>query len=920
VRRPARHASWAAALACAIVVALIARSGTTLSRGVACAVLLCGAVAFVAGFVLSRRGQNDARRIVRQVIAPTDRALSRRALRAMSLVERTEAAPDEGSVALARLHFERVIEAAAPERVARAAARRVRSYRVMGFALGLATLLALGLAALRILEGFNVLVARGPRAPLEMSWLERVRITVKPPAYLRSPSRTLGDVAFTQLPRGTELTFRGRPLHDGRRLVVSDGDEDVPFVSDGAGGVVAHYTVEHDASLVVAARFGDVLIVEPDTLRVVALADQAPRVTLQGAPETLRLAELDRLELRWSARDDHGLKQIDLVLRSGHREERRTLSQLDGESTFEQGGHVLTPRDAFLRTLYLPVQVTIEARDSDPVDGSKWGESLPITLLPPAVGEPEARRYLALLEARDVFVDALAETRTPSNQALPDAAERLHQRIARASDTLRGAISANYGGLAVPSGVQSFVRGRLRVLSEAERQPRSLPPVLSDMILALDSLLGSLSGREARQVAKVLGDVAEEAAFAADLAVSPEGNREGLERLDKAIVAIQAGAEQLLALGVLGNDLGLVAIGDLGRVQRARAHADLFHAERAARHLAERLRRPEPSFGSSSSGGVEAGPGRGAQEPNATPSNADSAFNDLARAIAELAREHSEAVSQVDQTLDDASSAGDESLKEEAARRAQTIRDAVDGLPMPGALPGSVEAALAMGREQAQATAQQLERLDLAAAAKSGRAALGALDDALARGALTPSATDGAEAARDALSQQLDWLEQAQRGAEQRSREATREPLSQAASLEEELARQAKSLAQRGEQPNTPLPEELTERLHRAEQVMQDAARNLHEGKGKEALRLQREAQRLLEQSDRGKTTDPGEQEPAPDADDPDGEGGGFGGKVPEAEEKSRAEEFRKRVLKNLGEGRGQMAPAVKRYAEGLLR
>jgi uncharacterized protein DUF4175 len=765
-----------------------------------------------------------------------------------------------------------------------------------------------------------VLVAHDARAPLEMSWLDRVRITVKPPAYLRLPPRTLGDVAFTQLPRGTELTFRGRPRHEGRHLVVSDGEKEVPFVSDGAGGVVAHYTVERDATLVVAARFGEVLIVEPDTLRVVALPDQAPRVTLQGAPQTLRVSEMDRLELRWSAQDDHGIKQIDLVLRSGHREERRTLSQLDGESTLEQGGHVLTPRDPFLRTLYLPVEITIEARDSDPVDGSKWGKSLAIVLVPPAVGEPEARRYRALLEARDVFVDALAETRTPSNAALPDAPERLHARITRASDTLRRAVTANYGGLAVPSGVQSFVLGRLRVLSQAEGQPAAIQPVLSELILALDSLLGSLSSREARQVAKVLGDVAEEAAFAADLAASPEGNREGLDRLDKAIVAIQAGAEQLLDLGVLGNDLGLVALGDLGRVQRARAHGDLFHAERAARHLAERLRRPEPSFGSSSSGGVEAGPGQGAQEPNPTPSNADSAFDDLARAIAELAREHAEAVNQVDQTLNDADSVNEAGLKEEAARRAQAIRDAVDGLPMPGALPGSVEAALAMGREQAQAMAQQLENLDLAAAGKSGRAALGALDDVLNRSTLDPSSTDGAEAAREALSQQLDWLNEAERSAEQRAREASKEPLSQSAALEEELARTAKTLAQRGEQPNTPLPEEMTERLHRAEQIMQDAARNLREGKGKEASRLQREAQRLLEQSDRGKTSDPGEDSPPPEGDDPDGEGGGFGGQVPEAEDKSRAEEFRKRVLKNLGEGRGQMAPAVKRYAEGLLR
>ena len=48
--------------------------------------------------------------------------------------------------------------------------------------------------------------------------------------------------------------------------------------------------------------------------------------------------------------------------------------------------------------------------------------------------------------------------------------------------------------------------------------------------------------------------------------------------------------------------------------------------------------------------------------------------------------------------------------------------------------------------------------------------------------------------------------------------------------------------AERGEQASTPLPEEVTERLRRAEQVMQDASRNLGAGDGPEGLRLQREA------------------------------------------------------------------------------
>lgn len=923
MHRPALYALGSASLAAFVVIALIARSGTSVTRLVAAALAALVSIGVAFALWRGRRKPNDARVIVRQVIAKTDRAEARRVQRALSLLDRTERAPGEGSAALARLHFERVVEAVAPERVAIAAARRVRRYRWASLVLAVGVLGAFLLGALHIVEGLNVLAAREGRAPLAMLWLDRRRIVAKPPGYLRAPSRTIGAIPFTQLPRGTELTFRGRPRHPGRPLVVSDGQKELPFVSDGAGGVVAHYTVEREATLFVAARFGDVLIPEPDTLRVVALPDQAPRVVLQGAPSTLRLSEVDRLELRWMASDDHGLKQVDLVLRSGHREERRTLASLDGETTFEQGGHVLTPRDPFLRTLYLPAEITIEARDGDPVDGSKWGKSQPIVAVPPAVGEPEALRYRALVLARDRFVDALALVPPGDGRLTREERAHVEQALERAAEEMRRVVAGTYGGLVVPSGVQTFLLGRLRGLTAAVARQGPSETALGGVVLAIDSLLASLSQREAREVAKVLGEVAEEAAFAAELAGSPEGNRAGLERLDKAIVAIEQGAHQLLELGLLGNDLGLVALGDLGRVQRARERGDLFHTERAARHLAERLRRPEPSFGamSSSSGGVEAGAARNQGEPSESPSDADQHFDELARDIAQLAQQHAEAVEQVDRTLSEASSGGgDQSLKQEAARRAQAIRDAIEGLPMPGASPGSSEAALAMGREQAAAMARQLENLDLAAAARAGRAARDALADAQRGGVFEPDLPDGAEAAREAVSQQLDWVEQAQRAAEQRAREATRAPLEQAAELESELARVARALAERGEQASTPLPEEVTERLRRAEQVMQDASRNLGAGDGPEGLRLQREAQRLLEQADRGATTDPAEEGGQQGGEDVEGEGGGFGGQVPEAEQKSRAEEFRKRVLKNLGDNRGQMAPAVKRYAEGLLR
>jgi hypothetical protein len=57
----------------------------------------------------------------------------------------------------------------------------------------------------------------------------------------------------------------------------------------------------------------------------------------------------------------------------------------------------------------LPVQVTIEAKDNDPLAGApKWGKSEAITVLPPAVGEPEALRYQALGEARNAVAAVLS--------------------------------------------------------------------------------------------------------------------------------------------------------------------------------------------------------------------------------------------------------------------------------------------------------------------------------------------------------------------------------------------------------------------------------------------------------------------------------------------------------------------------------
>jgi hypothetical protein len=963
--RPARFARHAALGAGGLGCALLARHGTSWTRAGAAAGVLVIVVVFVLGWWRDRRTVVDPRRLVQQVIRRTDRAIGEQALRLVRLMQRltgeletAPAATGATGVTLATFQLDKLIEKASLEQVRSAARRRARTYRWVG---ALCALVALAVCVERmreIVEGMDVLAARQGRAPWPLYWTEQLRVQATPPAYLRQPGRLLFSGATSLLPIGTQLTLRARPLYADRQLLVTDGRQETPFVSDGEGGLVAHFEVTQDQVLTVAARFGDVLIVEPEALNIVALADEAPVVSLDGAPSTQQLRELSRLELRWWAQDDHGLRQVDLVLRSGNREERRVLGTYDDESARQRGGHVLMPSDRFLRALFLPAEISIEARDNDPVGGSKWGKSAVITIVPTAVGELEALRYLALIRARDRFVDAAAigaeplPARLPAEPSKPGSkaasrAERAAQKAAEkaaAADRLRRfdqalesaasnfeqALDESYGGLRVAPGLRNFALGRLRLLRALKGTLEQRARSVEDLALSLDGVLASLSSRDAQRVAKILGNVADEAMVGAQQAQSGESPTPGVERLDKAIYALHAGAEQLLSLGVLGNDLGSVALADLGRVSRARQASDYYHAELAARHLAERLHRPVPSFGAQGSGGggVEAGQGQGSSEPQpGEGGQGQRPFDDLADQIAELARQHSGAVEQVDQTLSGAQQAENSAaLREEAERRAKEIRDAVSDLPEPGSSPGTAEAAGSLARESGRGMAQELEGLKLEQAAESARRALSALSDARAKSEGHGYFQGQLDRARAVIEEHQRWLQEQLEAQRQQARERTRNLLQGPTQLENELANKAQELSRRGDDANSPLPGDVTERLRQAEQLMQQAARELGRGEGQAGLSLQREAQRLLESADQGKTSDSEQSQDdkqQQEAGDEDGNGraGGFSGDVPKAEQQNKAEEFRKRVLRSLGDSsEGHLAPAVKRYAEGLLR
>lgn len=933
VKPSARRARVALAATALLGAAHVARVGSDLARGIAAGILGLFIVGLIARALVVRRRRADARHIIRTTIAKADPDLGSATLRALTLAERAASDDRVGSPALASLHLTRLLGRAPREHVEARAARAARALSAVAFGFAALALVAVAVEPFRILEGLDVLAARRGEAPIPIAWLDDVEMVATPPEYLRERASIMLPFSPSEHPRGTTITVRGRALHPGRAVVLTDGRTDVPFVDDGANGLIARWTVTETAEVAIAARFGAVRIRQPDEQRVESIADKAPEVVVKGAPRTVELLQEPSVPIHYEVTDDHGLREVNLVLRSGSREERRVLSRPAADAKKDRGGYELRSSDPFLKRTYAPVEVTVEARDNDPVAGPKWGKSAAMILVPPQVGEPEALRYAAVLKVRDALTDLLAERlgmKSPSAKDKADHVKREVEAQEAVGAALDEALSGVFGGLRVRGRAAILARGQMRRLTEALEDERRSPSrakhealleATESVLLAFDSGARGLGFQDSRTVARRLADVADELAAAANTAALGDARANAEARMDASFKVLDGGGKQLLKLGDLGLDLGEIVANDLRRIDRARKAEDLFHAELAARDLAARLRKPDPSFGGGGRGGVESG---GPPSPNpGEASEADEEMMAGERELEELARDHEAEMREVEQAMEDAVSKEElDALREEAKKRAQAIREAVKNLPQQGGDPGSAESAAAMGREQAEAMAGALEQGQPRDAVESGKGALRSLGDAKRLGEQSqgyfPEERAGREAgkAMSSLEGELAWaqgaLEQLRRGASGRAKD----DLSRSSKDEQALADRGKSLMEKGESGDRAMPQEMLERLSDAEQAMRRAQRSLAEGDGEEGLKQQQEAQRLLEMAKGERSEEPrdspSEAEDGRMSKDTD---------IPGKDKHKGPENFRKRVLEGLG---GSTDPvlkeAVKRYAEGLLR
>ena len=926
----------AVTVASVFALAHLARLGTPAARWTT-AVLLFGLLAgFLTRSIRRRRGFRDPRWVVSRTLVATSPEVGHSALRAMRLVDRTLADPNAGSSELAHAHLERTLSRVSPTAVRAKATRVAHRLQRVALAAGLIGLAAVVYGPFRVVEGLDVLAARRGVAPLSFQWIEERALIAHPPDYLHQREIIPDDLARVELPYGSLLTLRGVPLHLGRSLVLVDGKTEVPFVDDAAGGLVARWPLTGSTRLRTAARFGGVLIFDPYPIEVISIPDETPIVRVEGAPKTVKLMEVPYVEVDYEAVDDHGLKEVHLVLRSAGREERRMLARLDGEATRDRGGYRLWASDRFFKRSFAPIEVVVEARDNDPLRGPKWGKSAAITVIPPVAGEPEAMRYEALQGARNALVDLAAfRIENGVGKRAKEHAARETEETARTLTVIDDALDGSFGGLSMPRRTRTLAQGQLRKLrelrdrevkrttSEVHAQNRKLA---EDFALAVDGLLRRLDATDAASVAKRLSDVAEDAAEGAAEARRPTEKEHGLSRMEAAVGVLDGGGAQLVRLGSLGHDLGEIVGNDLKRARRARGTDDLFHAELALRDLAARLRHPSPSF-SGGRGGVESGGGAGGEgEPS------EDGAQQIAREqeqIEELARDHAAEVAGVEQAMSNAES-GDhlEKLREEAREHARAVRDAVRSLPRSGGEPNSAESEAAAAREQAEAMADALESGGVSNAVRSGQHALEALNQAeRARPDRFRFRRDTREDAREAegkLEPEVRWAERALQQLRQAASERAGEDLKKTSPRESKLADRAKAVAQEGSSGAGALPGETLDLLQRAESEMRQGARDLGQASGDRALERLKDAQRFLEMArsqEQGEENQQGQQGESPGRHEGDRGGVAQTAPIPRAEDYKGPEAFRRRVLEGLGNAADpRLKDAVKRYAERLLR
>lgn len=381
-----------------------------------------------------------------------------------------------------------------------------------------------------MMGGARLLLTSPPPNPIAVSsgpLLGDLRLLLTYPRYTALPPRVVpsssGDI--TVLP-GTEVRVEARVLipverahavlqHEGKQQNIPVQIVRPPPRADGPHHplLVATFTAQHSGSyyFVIERGYQD-RVRERDAHRLDIERDQPPRVELFAPADELEVTSVRRIELGYSAEDDLGLSDVDLVYKIGSGGERRKRLR----SVADPGKKGDAVRSAPVRSLAAKMEWDLseidlspgtsvvyfmEARDLDTVSGPNIGRSRSYVLhvLSPrekadallASQEQLREQAIQLLGDRIDWGRAMATTSAANSPAAEarepnvDSWERL-QAVHRRAGTLL--VQLGQVGRGQPDSASGAAKDLLSTLQEIGRR-------LGKLIAEEEALLGELRTR-----------------------------------------------------------------------------------------------------------------------------------------------------------------------------------------------------------------------------------------------------------------------------------------------------------------------------------------------------------------------------------------------------------------------------------------
>jgi hypothetical protein len=980
----------------------IARSGTSASRLLGLLAVSAPAIfAWLLGRTRSAKTTSE-RKFLENVVARVASREAKDASRALDLLER----PSEGeSIELAQLHAARKLASLPLKKVAEISRSVGTRARLTAGGTGAIGLLLMFGFSLRTCEGISVWTARNGEGGADIRWLENARVEWEPPAYLKAPlSKERASQALEsqlRVPAGSVITVRGTAAHQGRTIVLgplvrrqddhgarksqegtsagAKGDDktserttekmalsgaregdlsNVSFTESG-GEISASYVVHESVELAIYVNHGDTKIRDDRVLRIESVPDAPPKVVLLEAPKTYRIpddfAESDQVPIRYEASDDHGLREVSLVMSCEGRAERKSIAEIDSDRKLDRGGTAIrVTSNKFIRSCQAPIDVHVEARDNDAHAGPKWGKSESFTIVPPPRGAFEAKQIETLRQLRAAFVDKAA-MRRGSKKDIDDLTLQVDEALL---------LFQAQGGPRKKAPLVKTLR-KLRKRLQSQKVLTTFAESMEKEALVLDTAVRGFGYGATQRLSKALAPLAE--ALANDLSEMPEENGLALNRdtrpkdvrVEENLGALRASGDVMMSLGVLGRDIGGAVLAYVPRVERSLVRKNRQTAAIAAVDLAMRLRLAEPSFpasgggrGSTESGSAQPMPSEG--EPQQGEGQGSGESDDEAEAmedsgIEQLAREHRE-------NMQNASEKEQDLSPEKARELSSELRKLAAELPQNGQEGFLRDASEA--RHELERAAEHLEQGQSSDAEKRGGAAEDKLRQAQKKGreaaGFSPELkepVDRLAGTQRKVSEALSKLQQARKegqgkegqgkegqgkegqgkegqGKEGQGKEGQgkngKSDRKEVIARERQIAERARDLANEGD-----LTERAQKALERAEKSGRAASDALKNGQEEKGRALQNEAQEALDEAVRANNEQPEDQAGKGGAKGSNGKerGGGSTGEVanektdiPNGDGRGPAA-FRERVLRGLsGAGGVRRGDAVKRYTEGLVK